>query len=61
VGDAAKTTAKATEKGVKATGEATADAAKTAGKATAKGAEATAGGAKKVGSGVAGAVTGEKK
>ena len=37
------------------------DAAKATGSATAKGAEATASDAKKVGTGIAGAVTGEKK
>jgi hypothetical protein len=48
-------------KGAEATGKATADAAKATGSATAKGAEATASGAKKLGTGIAGAVTGEKK
>lgn len=58
--DAAKATAKTAEKGAKKAGDATADAAKATGKTTAKGAEATADGAKKVGSGIAGAVTGKK-
>jgi hypothetical protein len=70
--DAAKTAAKGTADGAKAVGSATVkgteaaaktgtDAAKATGSATEKGAKATASGAKKLGSGIAGAVTPDKK
>ena len=63
--DASKATANATVKGAEAVadskvGEATTDAAKATGNATVKGAEATASGAKKLGSGIAGAFGGGK-
>ena len=64
--DVAKATGKATAKGAKEVadskvGQATADGAKTTANATAKGATATASGAKKLGLGIAGAVTPDKK
>ena len=57
----AKVAGDATVKGTKVAADATVDGAKAAGNATVKGAEATASGAKKLGSGIAGAVTPDKK
>ncbi|HVH29317.1 MAG TPA: BON domain-containing protein [Vicinamibacterales bacterium] len=59
--DGAKTAGSAVVEGAKVTGEVVSDAAVTTGKATAEGAETVAGGAKKVGAGIAGAVTGGDK
>ena len=59
--DGAKVAGDATVKGTKVAAEATVDAAKAVGSATVKGAEATASGAKKLGTGIAGAVTPDKK
>ena len=59
--DGAKVAGDATVKGTKVAADATVDGAKAAGNATVKGAEATASGAKKLGSGIAGAVTPDKK
>ena len=61
VGLAAQGAGEATKDAAKKTGSAVSGAAKTTGKATAKGAEATASGAKKLGTGVASAVTGGEK
>lgn len=54
----AKVAGEATVKGTETAAEATVKGAEAAGSATVKGAEATASGAKKLGSGIAGAVTG---
>ena len=57
----AKVAGDATVKGTKVAADATVDGAKTVGNATVKGAEATASGAKKLGTGIAGAVTPDNK
>lgn len=57
VAEGAKVTGTAVVKGTEAVAKPVGDAAKTAGTATVKGAEATASGAKKLGSGIVGAVT----
>lgn len=59
--DSAKATGNVIVEGAKATGEAVAVGAKATGEATVKGAEATASGAKKLGSGILGAVTPDKE
>jgi hypothetical protein len=61
VGEAGKNTGVAVGEAGKVTGTAVGDAAVTTGKATAQGAEAVAGGAKRLGTGIAGAVTGGDK
>ena len=61
IAEGAKVAGDATVKGTKVAADATVDAAKATGSAVAKGAEATASGAKKLGAGIAGAVTPDKK
>ena len=58
-GDAAKATGEKAAEGAKATASTTEKGAKAAGSATAEGAKATADGAKKIGTGITGAVTGK--
>jgi hypothetical protein len=61
VADGAKATGNAVVKGTETAVKATGDAAKATGNAAVKGAEATASGAKKLGSGIVGAVTPDKE
>jgi hypothetical protein len=60
IAEGAKVAGDATVKGTKVAAEATVDVGKATGNAVVKGAEATASGAKKLGTGIAGAVTPDK-